>query len=220
MSRTPARITQADVTRATRAAMQCGADRVEIKPDGTIFIHLTLMERAARVEKIQPERTTACRWDDAFVDDTPTYEPVPASQRAKARTGINRPEGERRTSKHEGDPDVLERFMRGEIPWNDIPPGRYPGGLTVYAHGEWEEMVRAKPLGKLEIAGLQGHYRQKGTIGYVKGCGCNTTARLVARGYLEIVQERGKDRFPYYGITPAGEAAWLSIASRIACNSE
>ncbi len=38
MSRTPARITQADVARVIRAAQQCGAGKVRIAPDGTIEI--------------------------------------------------------------------------------------------------------------------------------------------------------------------------------------
>lgn len=39
MSRRPARVTQADVARAIRAADQCGSQRVvEIMPDGTIRI--------------------------------------------------------------------------------------------------------------------------------------------------------------------------------------
>ena len=38
MSRTPARITQADVARAIRAAQQCAAGQVKILPDGTITI--------------------------------------------------------------------------------------------------------------------------------------------------------------------------------------
>ncbi|MCP1998222.1 hypothetical protein J2S34_000644 [Nitrobacter winogradskyi] len=38
MSRTPARITQADVSRALRAAKQAGAGYVEVMPDGTIRI--------------------------------------------------------------------------------------------------------------------------------------------------------------------------------------
>jgi hypothetical protein len=40
MSRTPARVTQADVARCIRAPKQAGAAGVEIRPDGTIFIHL------------------------------------------------------------------------------------------------------------------------------------------------------------------------------------
>ncbi len=38
MSRTPARITQADVARAIRAAQQCGAGAVRVLRDGTITI--------------------------------------------------------------------------------------------------------------------------------------------------------------------------------------
>jgi hypothetical protein len=41
MSRTPARITQADVARVLRAARQAGAGSVEIKPDGTIRVSLS-----------------------------------------------------------------------------------------------------------------------------------------------------------------------------------
>jgi hypothetical protein len=40
MTRTPARIRQADVARAIRAAKQTGADCVRILPDGTIRIDL------------------------------------------------------------------------------------------------------------------------------------------------------------------------------------
>jgi acylphosphatase len=40
MSRTPARIRQADVARAIRAAQQTGAGAVEVLPDGTIRINL------------------------------------------------------------------------------------------------------------------------------------------------------------------------------------
>ncbi len=38
MSRTPARIRQADVARVIRAAQQTGAGQVRIQPDGTITI--------------------------------------------------------------------------------------------------------------------------------------------------------------------------------------
>lgn len=41
MSRTAARITQADVARAIRAAKQTGAGTVEVLPDGTIRISLS-----------------------------------------------------------------------------------------------------------------------------------------------------------------------------------
>lgn len=40
MPRRPATITQADVARSVRAAIQAGADSVEVRPDGTIIIRL------------------------------------------------------------------------------------------------------------------------------------------------------------------------------------
>jgi hypothetical protein len=51
MSRTAARVTQADVARSVRAAMQAGAGGVEVRPDGTIFIHLSKAEFPVAVEK-------------------------------------------------------------------------------------------------------------------------------------------------------------------------
>ena len=41
MSRRPARFTQADVTRAIRAAQQTGAGDVTVAPDGSIVIRLS-----------------------------------------------------------------------------------------------------------------------------------------------------------------------------------
>jgi hypothetical protein len=41
MSRRAAIITQADVARAIRAAKQAGAARVEVRPDGTIVVHIS-----------------------------------------------------------------------------------------------------------------------------------------------------------------------------------
>jgi hypothetical protein len=49
MSRTPARVTQADVARCVRAAMQAGASGVEIRRDGSIFISL---ERSGERETV------------------------------------------------------------------------------------------------------------------------------------------------------------------------
>jgi hypothetical protein len=41
MSHTPARFRQADIARTIRAAKQAGAGGVEVRRDGTIFVHLT-----------------------------------------------------------------------------------------------------------------------------------------------------------------------------------
>jgi L-alanine-DL-glutamate epimerase-like enolase superfamily enzyme len=54
MSRTPAKFTQADIARATRAAKSAGAGAVRLMPDGSIKIELEAVEKAA--EAVEPER--------------------------------------------------------------------------------------------------------------------------------------------------------------------
>ena len=49
MPRRPALVTQADVARAIRAAKQAGADKIEIRPDGTIVVVLTKKDEATEV---------------------------------------------------------------------------------------------------------------------------------------------------------------------------
>jgi predicted DNA-binding transcriptional regulator AlpA len=110
------------------------------------------------------------------------------------------------------DTNAYERFLKREINFSDLPPGRYPDG-RVYAEGEWEELVRKSPLTKLERLALGGYVRAKGTLGYVKGAGPATNERLETRGFISIVKERGKDREPYRGVTPAGEAEWCRLDS-------
>jgi hypothetical protein len=56
MSRRPARITQAEVARAVRAAMQAGADHVEVRPDGTILVKFSPDNASDRREPLEPER--------------------------------------------------------------------------------------------------------------------------------------------------------------------
>lgn len=51
MSRTPARFTQADVARTIRAAKQAGVGSVEIRPDGTIFIHIGQSHRTQKMDE-------------------------------------------------------------------------------------------------------------------------------------------------------------------------
>ena len=56
MSRTPARVTQADVARAIRAAKQTGAGAVRILPDGSITIDLEPAgDNARKVVEETPE---------------------------------------------------------------------------------------------------------------------------------------------------------------------
>ncbi len=56
MPRRPARITQADVARAVRAAKQAGADHVEVRPDGTILVKLSPDTSSQRPAPLEPER--------------------------------------------------------------------------------------------------------------------------------------------------------------------
>ena len=56
MLRRPARITQADVARAVRAAKQAGADHVEVRPDGAILIKLSPDNPSHRPAALEPER--------------------------------------------------------------------------------------------------------------------------------------------------------------------
>lgn len=56
MSRRPAIITQADVARAVRAAIQAGADHVEVRPDGTILVKLSPGAPLIPPNAIEPER--------------------------------------------------------------------------------------------------------------------------------------------------------------------
>jgi len=56
MSRTPARVTQADVARAIRAAQQCGAGQVKILQDGTITIEPMPAKRQEPEDKAIAQR--------------------------------------------------------------------------------------------------------------------------------------------------------------------
>jgi hypothetical protein len=56
MSRTPARLTQADVARAIRAAKQAGAGRVRVLTDGTIEIDLICPLEKKSEKAVEPER--------------------------------------------------------------------------------------------------------------------------------------------------------------------
>jgi hypothetical protein len=56
VSRRPARVTQADVARALRAAKQEGAAGVDVLPDGTIRVLLVAPETATRESERQVDR--------------------------------------------------------------------------------------------------------------------------------------------------------------------
>ena len=55
MPRRPAIFTQADIDRAARAAKQVGAGGVELRPDGSIFIHLSADKKPAVPVEIEQQ---------------------------------------------------------------------------------------------------------------------------------------------------------------------
>jgi len=128
------------------------------------------------------------------------------------RPALNRPR--KRDATTEYDAEAYERWQKGEIAIDELPSGKYPNGMRVYTDGEWEELVRKRPLGKLERAALEAYFKAKGSIGYVKGAGPATNDRLIARGFVTVVQEREAERVAYHGITPAGEAEWLRLSEQ------
>lgn len=82
-----------------------------------------------------------------------------------------------------------------------------------YKEGEWEVLIRSRPLGVREKRALEGYFCGKGQSKLeVKGAGSGTIDRLVARGFIEVIAERGEGWAPYYGITPDGEAAWQALS--------
>jgi hypothetical protein len=140
-------------------------------------------------------------WDDVAADAPVTRQGETTRNRLRALTG---------TAHY--DTDAYEQWLKGEI--RQLPPGKYPGGLRVYAEGEWEAIVRASPMQKRDLVALEAYFNAKGTIGYVRGGGLLTTERLAARGYVEVTQRREDGRVPFYGITPAGQAEWLRISGK------
>lgn len=54
MPRRPATITQADVARTLRAAKAAGAGKVEVRPDGSLIIHLDKSEPVASDGGLSP----------------------------------------------------------------------------------------------------------------------------------------------------------------------
>ena len=67
------------------------------------------------------------------------------------------------------DTDAYEQLLKGEITHFELPPGKHPGGICVYADGEREAIVKSKPMSKLEVQALGGYSRASGHSMDVKG---------------------------------------------------
>lgn len=85
--------------------------------------------------------------------------------------------------------------------------------MRVYADGEWEAIVRSRPLGKLERACLEAYFRADGQLGYQGGIATNE--KLEARGFIEVIGPRPEGRMPNYNITKAGRNEWLRLSENL-----
>ncbi|WP_128948986.1 MarR family winged helix-turn-helix transcriptional regulator [Bradyrhizobium guangzhouense] len=207
--------TEHSIRRLIRGIESAGKFVIGARFDGTLIIGdkpldistFAAPQRIAAVDGV--EAGGAASWDD--------FEDAPASKwddkRASGRDAPKRQDEQRQQTDPVSDPLVAayDRFMRGEITFDQLPPGRYPNGMRIYAVGEWEAIVRSQPLNRLERAALEAYFERKGTISYERGAGPRTIERLEARGFVQVVQTREDGREPYYGITPAGEAEWLRL---------
>lgn len=188
MSRRSTKFTQADIARCIRAAQQCGAGRVVILTDGSI--------------EIEPRP-----WPDAEPEQSP---------RKRRRFGERLGRQERAASWDDLDDDkgadpltrAFQQWQRGEIKFDELPPGRYPNGMRVYADGEWEAIVRSRPLGKREVTALQAYFEADGLLNF-HNSGPDTNDRLEVRGLIEKSDDPREGRMPHYRITLAGKAEWL-----------
>jgi hypothetical protein len=188
MSRRSVRFTQADVARCIRAAQQCGASLVLILPDGTIEIRLQPSEPSIdKKDRPKPPRQ--------FGEGLGSYfqKPAPSPESILDPLGL-----------------AFDRFLRGEIKMNELPPGRYPNGMRVYADGEYEAIVRSRPLGKRERASLKAYFDADGAPDF-RGGGPDTNEKLEIRGLIEKTGQKSPQHEPYFGITEAGKGEWLRL---------
>lgn len=123
MGRRPARFTQADLARCIRAAQQCGASQVVVLPDGTIRIDL----QSSNDTPTDDEASQRRRFGERLGKPA---EPAAAWKDLEERGGSNPLATD------------LQQLMKGEITLDQLPPGRYPNGVRVYAEAEWEAIVR------------------------------------------------------------------------------
>ncbi len=195
-----ARVTQAAICQAIRAAKQTQAGLVRILPDGTICID---PQPSPPIDIPDPGQL-ASKWEDAA--------PPRSRRRFGERLGAN-------TGSDDPLATALARWQRGDLNTNQLPPGRYPNGMRVYADGEWEAIVRNKPLGKREVTALKAYFEADGSTNFYCG-GPDTNDRLEVRGLIEKSAPAIKDRMPFYRITAAGRVERLKQLEALAARDK
>lgn len=216
----PLPFTVASLARAIKGVERAGRFVVGVRPDGTLIVadkpidvsSLTALEATGVVDASEAAR--AASWDDAF-NDAPAskWEDKRADDRNMRSFG-ERLGGQHRDVNPESNPlaAALDRFMRGEITLDQLPPGRYPNGMRVYADGEWETIVRSRPLGKREVAALKAYAEADGLPNFLNS-GPDTNERLEIRGLIEKSDVPRDGRMPHYRITEVGKAEWRRLTN-------
>jgi hypothetical protein len=206
--------TQAGVVRAMNAVEAAGRVVLGIKPDGTVIVGYRPIETASFVSESpqKPPESSTRRFGDRLLGDQSPKRPGDYFSGDKSGPASiwddKRPEG----------PDALaaslDRYMRGEITFDQLPPGRYPNGMRVYADGEWEAIVRNRPLNKRELASLKAYAEADGLPNF-RNNGPDTNERLEIRGLIEKSVVPPEGRIAHYRITEAGKAECLRLTNKI-----
>lgn len=207
----PLPFTQASLARAIRGVEKAGKFVIGVKPDGTLIISDKPFDVASLLPT-EPEQSTARarRFGDylngGHVADEPNMrsfgERLGNQQRRSSPTLESGPLAA-----------AFARWEQGEITLDQLPPGRYPNGMRVYANGEWEAIVRNRPLGKRELASLKAYFDADGSPNFRNG-GPDTNERLQIRGLVEISDEPPEGRAPHYRITTAGKVEWQRLSTK------
>ncbi|WP_454619032.1 hypothetical protein [Bradyrhizobium cenepequi] len=211
--------TEFSLARAIRGVQRAGLFVVGVKPDGTLIVSdkpldtasLVPVKGTSSVDSLEAAR--AASWDDFRDAPASKWEDKRADDRNMRSFG-ERLGGQHRDVNPESNPlaAAFDRLMRGEITLDQLPPGRYPNGMRVYADGEWETIVRSRPLGKREVAALKAYAEADGLPNFLNS-GPDTNERLEIRGIIEKSDVPRDGRMPHYRITEAGKAEWLRLTN-------
>jgi hypothetical protein len=210
--------TAASLARGIKGVERAGLFVVGVKPDGTLIVGEKPLDTASMVPLEPQSSPPPVRRMGDYLNGGKSE---PASKWADKRADeLNmRSFGERLGGRHrdvnpESNPlaAAFDRWMRGEITLDQLPPGRYPNGMRVYADGEWETIVRSRPLGKREVAALKAYAEADGLPNFLNS-GPDTNERLEIRGLIEKSDVPRDGRMPHYRITEPGKAEWLRLTN-------
>lgn len=226
----PIPFTAASLARTIRGIEQAGKFAVGVKPDGTVIVSDKPVDVTSLLSiELEQSPPSGPRFGDKLGwPKSPErrmgdyFEPASKWEDERADEPNMRSFGERPGNQQRRSSPTLEssplaaafaRWERGEITLDQLPPGRYPNGMRVYADGEWEAIVRNRPLGKRELASLKAYFDADGSPNFRNG-GPDTNERLQIRGLIEISDEPPEGSDPFYRITTAGKVEWQRLSTK------